>query len=212
MNKVKVGIIDYGIGNIRSIANAVAKVGGEPILADSKELLLSCDAAILPGVGAFKAGIHQLESRHLRAPIELFIEKEKPLLGICLGMQLLFEWGEEFGGAAGLGVLTGKVSRLPLQAGSLSRLPNICWQNISAHPSQKWAKSILSESQSGPYYFVHSYSVRPDAPEDILALSTFDGRKFVAAVNHGNLWGVQFHPEKSRDAGLALIKEFINRS
>ncbi|PHR62699.1 MAG: imidazole glycerol phosphate synthase subunit HisH [Robiginitomaculum sp.] len=210
---VSVGVVDYGIGNVKSIIGALDKVGAQVILTDNPEQLLQSDAMILPGVGAFGHAMQQLKERNLDQVIREFTDSKRQFLGICVGMQLLFTTGEEFGEHAGLGIIPGTVSKISLKSESTAPLPHISWNELYAGDNQNWAGSILEGLGSGEnVYFVHSYVGTPDCSQDILAVTEYDGLHLCAAVQHENITGCQFHPEKSGETGLKIIDNFIKKS
>jgi glutamine amidotransferase len=196
-----IAILDYGMGNLRSVEKALAHVGVDSVRTADHERVREADAVVLPGVGAFRKA---MEAVHARGLDELVRERAAagvPVIGLCLGMQLLFEHSTEFGGSPGIGVLEGEV--LPLETGGL-KLPQIGWNPVA------WqGESPLTEGlpDPAPMYHVHSFAARPAHAEDILGTAQY-GSEFVSAVNRGNVYGVQFHPEKSGTHGLALLANF----
>lgn len=206
-----VTIIDYGIGNIHSVTRAFEKVGATPLLTTDREQILNAERLVLPGVGAFADCMSAFNSFHLGDVVREFARKERPLLGICVGMQMLFDVSEEFGTTEGLGILKGRVVALPKNAqnGERLRVPNIGWIELSA--AKSWDGTVLdSVEPKTSVYFVHSYYAMPASPADILATYDFGGHSIVAAVSSGPLVGCQFHPEKSGPAGLSMLKRFMS--
>jgi glutamine amidotransferase len=203
MKLPQIAIIDYGIGNVKSIQNALLSVGANTILTNREEEIMAADGLILPGVGSFPKGMNNLREHKLDSVIRKFRDSEKPLLGICLGMQLLMEEGTEFGITKGLGLIKGRVEKLE---DTTQKLPHIAWSHILVHENKK--ELIPS---TGPFYFVHSYVVTPYLKENILATSYYGGKEFCAAVIERNVMGVQFHPEKSGEKGLNLLRTFTQR-
>jgi glutamine amidotransferase len=199
-----VAIVDYGMGNLDSVARAVEECGGRAFIADRPEALADAAAVILPGVGAFGRGMENLESRgFVRALREDVVDREVPLLGVCLGMQLLAARSEEHGDNAGLGFIEGEVVRLEPAPGL--PVPHVGWNNVD----QRRPSRLLDGVPSGAdFYFVHSYHFVPVHEEDVVATTDY-GRPLVAVVEHGSIWGVQFHPEKSQRRGLALLSAFL---
>ena len=202
-----IALIDYGISNLRSVQKAFEHLDTEVMLVDTPDRLAQADRLILPGVGAFPAGMKGLQERGLIEPIKQAAREGKPLIGICLGMQLLFEISDEMGETQGLGLLSGKVMRL---GGSTStvhglKVPHMGWNQldlVSDHP-------LVRDLVSGSYaYFVHSYAVYPDQREIVLATTDYGG-KFASIVGQGDVCGLQFHPEKSQAVGLKLLKNFL---
>jgi glutamine amidotransferase len=195
-----IALIDSGICNLASVSNALGRVGAGFEVAKRPEKLRQADAVILPGVGAFADGMKSLHDGGFVEPLREAAKAGKPILGICLGMQLLVEESEEHGSHKGLGLLPGRVRRMSADQPGF-RVPNIGWCDVSA---AKAGKLYSQAGAAGAFYFVHSYHV--DArPEDVAATIEFSGRRLAAALERGNLCGVQFHPEKSQDGGLDLL-------
>lgn len=201
-------IIDYGVGNVQSIKNALIKFGKESVLSSDRDEILEADGVIFPGVGAFKKAMQELNNRGLDETIKQYVKTQKPLLGICLGMQLLFDSGEEFGKSKGLGIINGNVCKLP----SLNnvKLPNVSW-NPLIKSQTTWSNTVLDNVKSSEnMYFVHSFVCNPLDKSTILATARYGDTSFCASVKYNNVFGCQFHPEKSSDAGLKIIKNFID--
>jgi imidazole glycerol-phosphate synthase subunit HisH len=195
-----IAIVDYGVGNLRSVQKALERVGAEAVVTGEPGELARARAVVLPGVGAFGDGVAQLWARGLFQPVLHQVEAGKPLLGICLGMQLLFEESEEMGQHRGLGLLPGRVVRFP--EGDL-KVPHIGWNQLRVSEDP-----LLAGIKDGSYaYFVHSYYVAPAQPGDVLATTEY-GVQFAAVVGRGQVWGAQFHPEKSQEVGLRLLQNF----
>lgn len=195
-------IIDYGAGNIESVRKALEYIGADCVVSSDKDVLAASDAAILPGVGSFGDAMNELRSRGLEEPIKDFIASNKPFLGICLGLQILFESSEESPGAVGLGVLKGKIVRIP--DGEGLKIPHMGWNSISVKKDDALFKEVPDE----PYvYFVHSYYLK--AEEDIVTSTAEYGVTIHASVAKGNLRACQFHPEKSGELGIKLLKNFV---
>ena len=199
-----IAIVDYGVGNLRSVQKALERVGATADVTSDPAALDAAQGVVLPGVGAFGDGMDSLRARQLVAPVLRQVEAGKPLLGICLGMQLLFEESEEMGRHQGLGLLPGRVVRFP--EGEL-KVPHIGWNQLQrAEPRPEMA--LLEGIGDGAYaYFVHSYYPIPDEPGDLLATTEY-GLEFASVVGRGRVWGAQFHPEKSQDVGLRLLQNF----
>lgn len=198
----RLSILDCGIGNLRSVEKALERSGAEVTVTSDVEMARGSDGLVLPGVGAFPAAMEKIRA----GGVDRFLEQESaggtPLLGICLGMQLLFEYSAEGGGSEGICLLEGTVETL--EAPGL-KVPHIGWERVT------WAKSDALAGKPGEgedFYFVHGFSARPSDPGDVLGASIY-GEEFCAAVARDNIWGVQFHPEKSSDAGLALLGRFV---
>ena len=202
-------IIDYDIGNVRSILNAFEKVDISPILSRDKDEILNADGVILPGVGAFSHAMKNLHNYTLVDTLKEYALLNKPLLGICLGMQILFDESEEFEITKGLGIISGKVVKLTTNKKKV-KLPHISWNEIEAHKS-KWDNTILDNiGQKSDMYFIHSYMAVPSDTNNILSTTNYFDHHFCSSVKKGNIYGSQFHPEKSAKEGLKIIKNFIN--
>jgi len=195
-----IGIVDYGRGNLRSVEKALEKVGFAAKIMTSPEELSGVDGLILPGVGAFADAMEALEQGGWTLPIIQFARSGRPFLGICLGMQVLFEVGEEHGEHAGLGLLPGRVVKFPPGG----KVPHMGWNSLSLEQPCRLLEGIPNESY---FYFVHSYYAQPDEKTDIVATSDY-GVVFPAVVGKDNVWGAQFHPEKSSPWGLQLLTNF----
>jgi glutamine amidotransferase len=200
-----IAIMDYGMGNLRSVQKALAKSGAEAaIFATAKDMESAADsvqALVLPGVGAFGQGMENLRARGFLPAIYRSVEAGKPLLGICLGLQLLFEESEEMGRHQGLGLFPGRVKRF---MGPL-KVPHIGWNQI--HPLQ--SSFLLEGIPAGSYaYFVHSYYAEPRNPDVILATTDY-GLDFASVAGRGKVYGLQFHPEKSQAVGLRMLQNFV---
>lgn len=197
-------IIDYGAGNLHSVKKAVEFVGGQANVTNDPQKIMGADKVILPGVGAFKDGLDGLKERNLIVVIKDYAATGKPLLGICLGMQLLFEESEEQGVHPGLGLLPGQVVTF---TGTSLKIPQIGWNTLSI----KKESPLFSGLHTGDYvYFNHTYYCCPQENEDTLT-STEYGISFCSAVNRDNIYGVQFHPEKSQKIGLKILQNFVER-
>ena len=198
-------IIDYGMGNLRSVQKAFESVGAEAKISSNPAEILNASSVVLPGVGAFGDCMRNLETLNLTDVVHKSIQSGKPFLGICLGLQLLFETSEEFGPVRGLGVLRGKVARFSFPAtGELLKVPHMGWNSVNVMKHTPFFESIPDDSY---FYFVHSYYVLPDDPE-IVATTTSYGINFASGIQRDNIYAFQFHPEKSQSRGLALLKKF----
>ena len=196
-----ISIIDYGAGNLQSVEKALRHIGCDCQVTADPGRLLASDAAVLPGVGSFGDAMDQLRSRGLEEPIHRFVESGKPFLGICLGLQILFEESQESPGVKGLGLLKGKILRLPKESGL--KIPHIGWNSLEVKNREGLFVGLPEE----PYvYFVHSYYLR--AEEDVVTATAEYGATIHAAVRKGNLMACQFHPEKSGKTGLAILENF----
>ena len=204
-------IIDYGVGNLYSVQRAVEKVSNLNIcISNKKEDLENADKIILPGVGAFEDGINGLHVSGLVDTLKAASHSGKPILGICLGMQLLATLSQEFGEHKGLNLIPGIVMTIPNIAidDQRMKIPFVGWASLQVENQQStnsFAKSLNSQSM----YFVHSYQVIPDDPNDLLATYSYGGHKITAAIKRKNITGVQFHPEKSGEVGLKLLELFL---
>ncbi len=208
-----VGVIDYGVGNLRSVANALRHVGAEPVVSDDAETLLACERIVFPGVGAFAYGKEALYAKGLHRVVLEAVADHKPLLGICVGMQLMFERSAEFGEHEGLGLIPGQITKFDTnaEAGDPLRLPNVNWLPID--PSQRAeglaAKLLDGVTADSRFYFVHSFHAQSTNPHAV-ATSHYGGRPFAAAVGKGSMFATQFHPEKSGPDGLKMLKKFAH--
>lgn len=203
-----IAIVDCGVGNLHSVQKAIEHVGARAVITAEAEDLQAAEGLILPGVGAFGDAMDNLRRRRLIAPLQGKIEAGKPLLGICLGMQLLFEESEEMGRHRGLGVLRGRVVRLPppsSPAPSHYRVPHVGWNQIDPRREDGLLEGIAAGSYA---YFVHAYYVVPTDGGIVRATTTY-GPTYPSVVGQGLVWGVQFHPEKSQGTGLQLLKNFL---
>jgi imidazole glycerol-phosphate synthase subunit HisH len=195
-------IVDYGMGNLRSVQKAFEKIGAEAVIVSSPEEAADADKLVLPGVGAFRDAIHELRRTGLDQPVRDHIAAGKPFLGICLGLQLLFDVGYEDGEWEGLGVLKGKVVRFTDQPDL--KIPHMGWNGLDFPKPTRLFEGVPAGSS---FYFVHSYYVVPD-DQSVIAARTDYGGPFVSAVARDNLFATQFHPEKSQTLGLRLLKNF----
>ncbi len=196
-----IAIIDYGMGNLHSVSKAVERRGYSSVITSDEQTILSADGVILPGVGAFGDAMRNLAENGLRGTVQKIADSGTPLLGICLGMQLLFSESEEHGRHEGLNLLPGKVVRFKGDY----KVPHIGWNRLEYRQ-----KSLLFQDlEEGHVYFVHSYHVIPDRKEDLLATTGYF-QDVTAIVGRDNLFGMQFHPEKSGDVGIKLLGNFLN--
>jgi glutamine amidotransferase len=195
-------IVDYGMGNLRSVQKAFEKLGHAATICDQAQQLEDADKLVLPGVGAFRDAIAELRRRDLVAPIVDHLARGKPFLGICLGLQLLFDVSFEDGEWPGLGILPGQVVRFRDQPDL--KIPHMGWNRIEKQGEPPLFRDIPPDAH---FYFVHSYHVVPHDRRVVIAESDHGGR-FVAAIGRDNLWATQFHPEKSQKHGLQLLANF----
>ena len=202
----RVAVVDYGAGNLRSVSKALERSGSAPEVTQTPEGVRAADCVVLPGVGAFADAVQRLEDSGLGAAVREMLAAGRPYLGLCLGLQLLFEESDEHGVSKGLGILPGRVERFPERDvdGTPLCVPHIGWNRVSflgGHPMLE----ALPEDDF--YYFVHSYRAVPADPEDVVGHAQYGGR-FAAAVARDNAFAVQFHPEKSQAAGKRLLDAF----
>lgn len=202
---VRVAIVDYGMGNLRSVSKAFAHLGAAVRMVESAdELDSSTEALILPGVGALRDCVGGLRERGLDRSVRQWIGENRPFFGICLGLQVLFEYSEE-DGAEGLGIFPGRVIRFASRPGL--RIPHMGWNAVSFHQEDpEWLEGIHASGDA--FYFVHSYHVVPSDPGIVWA-SAFHGDRFTAAIRRGECIATQFHPEKSQSKGLQLYRNFL---
>lgn len=207
----KIAVIDYGIGNVKSMMNALESLEASAILTCDKDEIMKADGVILPGVGAFKHGMDNLAERGLIETLYKYVETGKPFLGVCLGMQMLMEESDEFGNTRGLGFVEGRVARMPLDENTTEKLPHVSWNELHEPSSGRWHGTILKDlPDTFDVYFVHSFAAVPVDRSNILAECEYGKRFFCAAVNKDNVYGTQFHPEKSGDTGKKILKNFIS--
>lgn len=198
-------IIDYGMGNLQSVEKALIHLGFSTKLATSADDVAHAEKLILPGVGAFGDMMKNLHAQNLTGALKEYAQTDRPLLGICLGLQAFFEWSDESPGVEGLGILPGAVKKFDLK--QCGKVPHMGWNNLDIVKSDGVFANLPAEPS---IYFVHSYYVVAGRDEDIAATCTY-GHKFTAAVERGNLCGVQFHPEKSQEIGLRILKNFASK-
>ena len=195
----KIAIIDYGVGNLRSVRRGVERAGAHPFITSDAETLAKADGVILPGVGAFREGMEML------GPVQPAVcraAREVPLLGICLGMQMLMEWSEERGVHRGLGLIPGIVTRFPPRPGK--KIPHMGWNTIRIEQEDPLLAGLLPEEYM---YFVHSYRVSTLSSYSLASTDYID--TFASVIKKDSIYGVQFHPEKSGGVGLTILKNFI---
>ena len=204
-----IAVVDYGMGNLRSVQKAIERAGGDARIVSTPDELLSADKIVLPGVAAFADAMDHLRGRGLDEAIRRAVADGRPYLGFCLGLQLLFDVSYEYGEHRGLGILAGKVVRFAFDRGPADRrlrVPHIGWNQVwKARPGP-----MLDGVDDGQFfYFDHSYHVVPDDP-DVVAATTDYGIDFVSAVARERIFATQFHPEKSQTAGLQILRNFVN--
>jgi len=195
-------ILDYGMGNIASVKKAIKKLGYHSIVSDHISLNENYDCIILPGVGSFKTAMQNIKKNKTDCILkELVVKRNQKILGICLGMQLLAEYGDEPVLSEGLGLINGHVKKMTLKP---NRLPHVGWNNVVVNNSK------FNSFHNKDFYFIHSYSFVVEDKLDVMMSVHVDDKEFTAAVNRNNIYGTQFHPEKSQDFGLDLLKNIID--
>ena len=198
-----IAIIDYDAGNLKSVEKALIRVGADPVVTRDAKVITQADKVILPGVGAFGEAMEKLESFDLIDPIYKVVEQGTPFLGICLGLQLLFEYSEEKEGCKGLSLLKGGIKRIPDAPGL--KVPHMGWNSLKVTEGAK----LFANLPENPYvYFVHSYYLQAEESEIVAATSEY-GVTIHASVEKDNIFACQFHPEKSGETGLAILKNFV---
>lgn len=211
---MKITIIDYGVGNLLSVQRAFEHCGAVIVLAHSPQDIAAAERLVLPGVGAFADGMAELRKKNLVGAVRDFARSGRPLLGICLGMQMLASVSEEFGEHEGLDIIPGRVRVIPRETvdGRPLKSPHIGWSDLHTPAGGTWDNSILSDTPAlTSVYLVHSYAVDPDNPADVLAQCEYGGQRVTSAIRYGNVFGCQFHPEKSGPAGLRMLANFVAR-
>lgn len=207
-------VVDYGIGNVFSVIQALKRGGADVELTSDPERIRNAERLILPGVGAFGRAADRLRTSGLDEAVLAFIQTGRPFMGICVGMQLLMSRGLEFGEHAGLGLIEGTVEKMVAtdETGEAVRVPVIGWNTLTAPHATRWDNTPFKETRDdAAYYFVHSFSCRPSNPDDICATVRVGQEDVAAAVQRDNILGVQFHPERSSDSGLAFVRAFLKQ-
>lgn len=202
MGETKVTVIDYHCGNLKSVEQALQHCGAEVEMTADPAQIAQASKLVLPGVGAFPVGMQKLHELGLVSVIQQQVQTGVPLLGICLGMQLLLEHSEEHGGADGLGLIPGQVKKIESDTPNL-KLPHIGWNRLTVTKND----AILTESDY--FYFVHTFQAMPNDESTVLATCQYEDVSFCAAVSQNNIWGMQFHPENSAEQGLGILRNFI---
>lgn len=209
----RVTLIDYGIGNLLSVQRAFEACGAEVLQTEDPAGIAAAEYLVLPGVGAFADGMQELQRRQLVDPIRAACASGKPVLGICLGMQMLFTESEEHHRTPGLGIIPGRVEAIPRKAanGELIKVPHIGWSELLPPVGASyWSSGLLANLGSYPaVYFVHSFSCVPANHNVLLAVCDYQGVRISAVVKQGNVYGCQFHPEKSGPLGLLIVENFL---
>ena len=213
LDKPEVTVIDYGVGNLLSVQRALEHCGAKVILTNNPEKIHSAKRLVLPGVGAFSNAMQALESLKLVSVIRELAQLNKPLLGICLGMQLLLEESDEFGVTAGLGLIPGRVVAVPnlTLSGTAQKIPHIGWSALQISKEVVgWEHTLLKDNCAGDYvYFVHSFMAVPTNTAHRIADCQYGSHKIAATIGRDNITGCQFHPEKSGEVGLKILRRFI---
>lgn len=210
MPKSKIIVVDYGVGNLLSVQRGLEKSGAQVELSSNPETVRNASKIVLPGVGAFANAMQNLHDRDLVEPIQTAAKSGAPLLGICLGMQLLLSQSEEFGLTLGLDLIPGNVVAIPDHAadGELVKLPHIGWNTLES--SNNWDDTILQGTDAGgAAYFVHSYMAVTNNRKDLLSVTNYAGNEITAVIQRDNIMGCQFHPEKSGEVGLSILRTFV---
>lgn len=206
---MKIGVLDYGAGNLKNVCRAITHLNFDYQLVSNEKDVLSVDKLVIPGVGAYKVAMEQLNEKKLIEPIKKIANQGVPILGICLGMQLLFEESFEFGITQGLCLLNGKVDKIPTKgiSGKKLKVPHIGWNELILNNSES---SIIKGIQnSEPFYFVHSFRVVDFDESVLVGHCLYDGLQLPGIVKRDNIYGCQFHPEKSGINGLKVLKNFL---
>lgn len=210
----KVTLIDYGMCNLLNVARALTQSGADVTVTEDPATLKHATRLVVPGVGAFRECMRELEGRGFADAIRSYVETERPMLGICVGMQMLFDVSEEFGEHAGLGLLPGRVRAVPNESttGVAQRVPHIGWNHLVTPANERdWSHTLLAPyaGQQPAVYFVHSFAAEPAQEADRLADTLYGGHRICAAVQRANLMATQFHPERSGEIGLNFLRRFV---
>ncbi|RHX78276.1 imidazole glycerol phosphate synthase subunit HisH [Leptospira yasudae] len=213
MPSPKVLIIDYGVGNLLSVKRGFEYCGADVEISSDPESIFKAPHVVLPGVGAFANAMEALKDRALIEVIQTIAKRGTPLMAICLGMQMLMDESEEFGLTAGLGLISGRVVPIPAltKEGAIHKIPHIGWNELRPPSSDtNWNDTVLENTNVGDsVYFVHSFMANPVNPSHRIADCIYGGHSIAAVIGHDNIFGCQFHPEKSGDIGLNLLKRFL---
>jgi len=212
----RIAIIDYGMGNLFSVVRACITVGLNPVITNNYNEILRADGVILPGVGSFGEAMAQLKCLDLVLPLKDFIDSNRPFIGICLGMQLLFSESEEFGCYKGMNIFNGRVRKFSLfnTKNERVKVPHMAWDKIFRLPEMAesdWESSLLTGIDNGEFmYFIHSYYVVPEERSFILSMSDYENNQYCSAVHWKNIYGFQFHPEKSAAQGIRIYRNWAS--
>jgi glutamine amidotransferase len=214
MESPEITIIDYGLGNLLSVSRGFEHFGTRVTITSDPKVLIDSSRVVLPGVGAFPNAMALLEKHNLIEALKEYGKSGKPLLAICLGMQLLMDESEEFAPTAGLGLIPGRVVSIPSQdsLGEKTKVPHIGWSSLHpSHLEEKWSGTLLEDNDVGdPVYFVHSFQVLPEDPTNEIAYTKYGEHRISAVISKDNIVGCQFHPEKSGPLGLKILRRFCN--
>lgn len=215
MRQKPVTLVDYGMANLLNVARAFEHCGAAVHVVEKPEDVLAAERLVVPGVGAFRDCLEEMRRRGFDDALCRYVDSGRPMLGICVGMQALFEVSEEFGEHPGLGILPGRVRAIPMRAadGTGQRVPHIGWNHLSEPETGRvWSGTLLEPflGQRPAVYFVHSFEVHPVNPTDRLADCLYGGHLLCAAVQRGNLMATQFHPERSGEIGLTILRRFLD--
>ena len=211
MNKPEIIVIDYGVGNLLSVQRGLEKCGAKVNLTSDPQKILEANRVVLPGVGAFSNAMKTLKNLGLTETLIELAKLKTPLLGICLGMQLLFEESEEFGITEGLGLIPVRVISVPNQtiSGEKQKIPHIGWSSLYSPIMKDWSNTLLQNNKAGDCaYFVHSFMATPSDSNNLIAECNYGGTKIAAVVGKDQITGCQFHPEKSGEVGLEILRNF----
>jgi len=203
--EILIAVVDYELGNLRSVSKAVEKLGAKAEVTDNPKRIEKADGIILPGVGAFHVGMQNLGRLNLLPVLHEAISKGTPFLGICLGFQILFSQSEEHGICDGMDIFKGKVKKFTHEL----KIPHMGWNQVKFKTKNSKLKIFNRISDNSYFYFVHSYYAEPEDRSAVMAATEY-GHEFTSAVNKDNVWGVQFHPEKSGDIGLKVLMNFLS--
>lgn len=208
--KPKIVIIDYGLGNLLSVKKAFENIGAEVEVTDNLKRIIDADRLVLPGVGAFPNAMIEINNRGLAEALKNYLVKQRPLLGICLGMQLLLDESEEFTLTKGLGLIPGQVVMIPVA--SDLKIPHVGWASLNVNKKLDFSNTFINEGlKSDSYmYFVHSFMCVPTLDENLIATYSYGENEIPAIIGKDNIFGCQFHPEKSGKDGLLLLKSYLN--
>jgi len=211
MKKPEVIVIDYGVGNLLSVQRGLEKCGAKVIVTCNPKIILDGNRVVMPGVGAFSNAMKALKDLGLIVVLNELAKRKTPLLGICLGMQLLLDESEEFGMTKGLGLIPGRVIPVPNQTntGKKQKIPHIGWSSLQNSHSKGWGNTLLQNNKPGDdAYFVHSFMAVPSDSNNLIAECNYGGIKIAAMIGKDQITGCQFHPEKSGEVGLEILRNF----